>query len=98
MLKRYPPDKIFYLPVRLDGCDIHSVDLFPDEDNVWKEGVNQILRAIRITPAIRPARSKPPIRKKFSSDQEFENFRDSYLVGPFTGKGGKQYYRLKNPD
>ena len=57
VLKRYPPNKIFYIPVRLDDCEIpykeldsiYRADLFPvDNDNVWKEGVNQILRAIGI--------------------------------------------------
>ena len=47
---------IFYIPVRLDDCEIpykelkpiHHADLFPiDNDNIWKEGINQILRAIR---------------------------------------------------
>ena len=53
VLKRYPPNKIFYIPVRLDDCKIHykelkpihRADLFPVDDIVWKEGVNQILRA-----------------------------------------------------
>jgi len=59
VLKKYPPNKIFYIPVRLDDCEIpytelesiHRADLFPvDDDSVWKGGVNQILRAIGVTP------------------------------------------------
>lgn len=47
---------IFCIPVRLDHCDIpykelrsiHHADLFPvDDHNIWKEGIKQILRAIR---------------------------------------------------
>jgi hypothetical protein len=54
VLKSYPPNKIFYIPVRLDDCEIpyrelksiHRADLFPiDDDSVWKDGVEQILRA-----------------------------------------------------
>jgi hypothetical protein len=46
---------IFCIPVRLDDCDIpykelksiHCADLFPvDDDNIWIEGIKQILRAI----------------------------------------------------
>jgi hypothetical protein len=56
VLKRYPPNMIFCIPIRLDDCEIpyrelksiHHADLFPvDDDTVWKEGVNQILQAIR---------------------------------------------------
>jgi hypothetical protein len=45
VFKRYPPGIIFYIPVRLDDCDIpydkldsiHRADLFPQDK--WKEGV-----------------------------------------------------------
>jgi len=59
VFKRYPPGMIFYIPVRLDDCkipykelkSIHRADLFPiSDDNIWKEVVNQILRAIAVTP------------------------------------------------
>jgi hypothetical protein len=43
-----------------------------------------------------PERSEQAIRKVFNSDQEFQDFRKSYLIGPYPGKRGKQYYRLKN--
>jgi hypothetical protein len=53
VFERYPPGIIFYIPVRLDDCDIpydeldsiQRVDLFPDSK--WKEGVNSIIRALR---------------------------------------------------
>jgi hypothetical protein len=56
VLKKYPPNKIFYIPVRLDDCEIpyrelkpmHRADLFP----VWKEGLQKILRAIGVAPAV----------------------------------------------
>ncbi|PWU81188.1 MAG: hypothetical protein DLM72_08325 [Candidatus Nitrosopolaris wilkensis] len=56
VFRRYPPGIIFYIPARLDDCEIpyrelrpiHRADLFPIEsNNAWKEGVNQILQAIR---------------------------------------------------
>jgi hypothetical protein len=65
VLKRYPPDKIFYIPIRLDECEIpyrelksiHRADLFPiNDDNVWKERVNQILQTMEllVTSEFRP--------------------------------------------
>ena len=57
VFKTYPPGMIFYIPVRLDGCEIpykelepfHRANLFPvDDDNIWKTGLNQILRAIGV--------------------------------------------------
>jgi sugar lactone lactonase YvrE len=57
VFSRYPPNMIFYIPARLDDCDIpykelkliHRADLFPiDDDNIWKEGVEKILQAMEI--------------------------------------------------
>jgi hypothetical protein len=50
VFKRYPPGMIFYIPVRLDECEIpykelkpiHHADLFPD----WDDGINGILKAV----------------------------------------------------
>lgn len=86
VLKKYSPNKIFYIPVRLDDCEIpyrelksiHRADLFPiDDDNVWKDGVKQILRAIgvvisesdKVKP---PPKLSPPFRgeKKIFVDRE----------------------------
>jgi hypothetical protein len=49
--QRLPLEKVFFIPVRLDDCDvpppirqsIHYVDLFPD----WDKGVGRVLAAIR---------------------------------------------------
>ncbi len=55
VFKRYPPNTIFAIPVRLGDCEIpyselksiHHVNLFPLEDDAaWKEGINQILRTL----------------------------------------------------
>jgi TIR domain len=57
VLKSYPPNRIFYIPVRLEDCEIpyneiksiHRADLFPvDDENVWKDGVKRILRAMDV--------------------------------------------------
>jgi hypothetical protein len=49
--KSIPLDHVFFVPVRLDDCDLpgqvvsntHYVDLFPN----WKRGVNKLISAIR---------------------------------------------------
>jgi hypothetical protein len=51
---RYPPGKIFYIPVRLDECQIpyrelksiHHADLFPTHKE-WIEGVTRITEVIK---------------------------------------------------
>lgn len=48
---RYPPDKVFIVPVRLDQCkpkfrelrELHFVDLFPD----WQEGIKRLHMALQ---------------------------------------------------
>jgi hypothetical protein len=61
------------MPVRLDNCEIpyrelkpiQHADLFPiNDDNVWKEGVKQILRAIGFTSVLycTPPKLSPPFR------------------------------------
>ncbi len=53
VFKRYPPNMIFAIPVRLDNCEIpyaelkpiHHADLFPEEK--WKEGINSIIQAFK---------------------------------------------------
>jgi hypothetical protein len=86
VLKRYPPNKIFYIPVRLDDCEIpyrelkpiHHAVLFPvDDDNVWDDGVKQILRAMEVVisesdKAKPPPALSPPFRgeKKIFVDRE----------------------------
>lgn len=57
---RLPLDEIFFIPVRLDPCDvpgsirksIQYVDLFPD----WEKGVSQVAAAVRraMRPSSRP--------------------------------------------
>ena len=82
VFKTYPPGKIFYIPVRLDDCEIpyrelepvHRANLFPiNDDSVWKYGVNQILRAMGIViPDKPPPKLSPPFRgeKKIFVDRE----------------------------
>jgi tetratricopeptide (TPR) repeat protein len=116
VLKRYPPNKIFYIPVRLDDCEIpyrelksiHRADLFPDDDSVWKDGVNHILRAIGVViPKTEPVklRISPPFRgeKKIFVDREeyIHNTIREYLklssrvsiIGP--GGSGKSQLAFK---
>jgi len=48
---RFPQDEVFFIPVRLDDCDLprrilsttHYVDLFPD----WNRGVRKLIAALR---------------------------------------------------
>jgi len=63
VFKTYPPDEIFYIPVRLDDCEIpyqelrpiHHADLFPiGNDNAWNEGIRHIIKAINLPPRPRP--------------------------------------------
>ena len=57
VFKSHPPGMIFYIPVRLDECEIpykelsviHRADLFPIKNNyTWKEGVRQIIEAMKV--------------------------------------------------
>jgi tetratricopeptide (TPR) repeat protein len=87
VLKRYPPNKIFYIPVRLDDCEIpymelksiHRADLFPvNDNNVWKEGVNQILRAIGVViPKSEPVR--PKLSLPFRGEKKIFVDREEYI-------------------
>ena len=89
VLKRYPPNKIFYIPVRLDDCEIpykelkpiHHADLFPiNDDNIWKEGVNQILRAMRIV-ITESDKAKPPqkLSLPFRGEKKIFVDREKYI-------------------
>lgn len=90
VFKRYPRNMIFYIPVRLDGCDIpykelnsiHRADLFPvHEDNSWKEGVKQILRAMGITFEYDKTKSSQQISK------------NELLLKENILKGNKHFYK-----
>ena len=56
VFKTYPPNEIFYLPVRLDDCEIQyrelkeieRVDLFPISK--WEEGIKRIIQIILYKP------------------------------------------------
>jgi hypothetical protein len=87
VLKRYPPNKVFYIPVRLDDCEIpyrelkpvQHADLFPiDDDNVWKVGINQILRAIGLVVS---ESEKPPLKllTPFKGEKQFFVGRQKYI-------------------
>lgn len=61
---RQPLDQIFFIPVRLDDCEVpppirrslHYVDLFPD----WEQGVARVVSAVRRAMRSRErARSRP---------------------------------------
>jgi len=56
VFKKFPPEDIFYLPIRLDDCEIQyrelkkieTVDLFPISK--WDEGIKRIIQIILYKP------------------------------------------------
>ena len=89
VFKRYPPRMIFYIPVRLDDCEIpyrelepfHRANLFPvDDDNVWKEGLNQILRAMEIViPESDKVKPSPKLSPLFRGEKKIFVDREEYI-------------------
>jgi len=88
VFKRYPPNKILYIPVRLDDCEIpytdlksiHHADLFPlDDNNVWNKGVNQILRAIGVVIPETEVKPAPKLRPPFRGEKRIFVDREEYI-------------------
>jgi tetratricopeptide (TPR) repeat protein len=89
VLKSYPPNKIFYIPIRLDDCEIlykelepiHRADLFPvDDDSVWRKGVSKILQAIGLDiPESDKVKPTPKLSPPFRGEKKIFVDREDYI-------------------